>query len=193
MLTKDELLYQCTTPNIREISLALYKDFSESYLMGKIFKYYFEDNTTMDIEFREWGIYHMLSIQHIDGSIKRNRLFESINKGLDLSYFNKNKSIAARFKNQKERITMYSCIYHVLKEANVFYLPSGKVKNTKRVEANYIIFSEIGSKGMNVGLKSVGDIYVPITILISRQSNKEIYIEDSVKKIVRKLEILDIV
>lgn len=192
MLTKDDLMTQKVAPNVKDISLKLYKEFSEEILLKQCFVYYFTDKTTMQVEFREWGIYHMLSIQHIDNSINKNKLFQEINNGLELSSFKKDKAIKNRYKNEKERIAIFSCLYNTLKEANVFYLPSGKVKNSKSVKVNYIIFSKIGTKGMNIGLKKVGEIYVPMTILISKPSKKEIYLEETVRKEVDRLEIIEI-
>lgn len=192
MLTKDDLLIQKEKPNIKDISLELYKEFSEEVLFKQIFIYHFTDETTMNIEFREWGIYHMLAIQHINGKIGKDNFFNAINEGLSLSDFTINDSIKNRYKNYKERITLFSCLYNTLKESNVFYLPSGKVKNTKNVKSDFIVFSEVGSKGMNVGLMKTGEIYVPMTILISKPNNKEIYLEDSTKKDVDYLEIINI-
>ena len=45
---------------------------------------------------------------------------------------------------------------------------------------------------MNVGLKKVGEIYVQMTILISKPSKKEIYLEETVRKEVDRLEIIEI-
>lgn len=45
---------------------------------------------------------------------------------------------------------------------------------------------------MNVGLKKVGEIYVPMTILISKPSKKEIYLEETIRKEVDRLEIIEI-
>ena len=44
---------------------------------------------------------------------------------------------------------------------------------------------------MNIGLMKVGKVFVPITILISKPSDKEIYLEDTIYKEVEKLEIID--
>ena len=82
--------------------------------------------------------------------------------------------------------------YSALKEANVFYLPSGKVQNTKNAKADYIVFSEIGSKGMNIGLMKSGEVFVPMTILISKPSNKMVYLEDAIPMEVERLEIINI-
>ena len=192
MLTKDELCIQKEKPNIKDISLELYKEFSEEILFNQIFVYYFTNGTTMRIEFREWVIYHMLAIQHINGKIGKDRFFSAIENGLTLSDFTINDSIKNRYKIYKERITMFSCMYSALKEANVFYLPSGKVQNTKNAKADYIVFSEIGSKGMNIGLMKSGEVFVPMTILISKPSNKMVYLEDAIPMEVERLEIINI-
>ena len=62
MLTKDDLLLQNTLPNISDVSLSVYTEFSEEVLMKRKLHYFFTDETDMIVEFREWGIYHMLSI-----------------------------------------------------------------------------------------------------------------------------------
>lgn len=141
MLTKDNLLTQNSLPNIRDISLKLYKDFSVDILFNRKFHYYFNDGSEIILEFREWGIYHMLSIQHIDGKIGKNNFFNRIDEGLELSSFEESNSVKARYKKEKARITMFACLYNTLKEGSVFYIPSNKVSNTKSVEADYIIFN----------------------------------------------------
>ena len=82
MLTKEDLLVCTTPPNIKDISLKLYKEFSEEYLIGKVFHYSFLDGTELDVEFTEWCIYHMLGIQHINGKIGSDTFFEKIANGL---------------------------------------------------------------------------------------------------------------
>ena len=98
MLAKEDLLVCKTPPNIRDVSLQLYKEFAETYLIDKIFHYSFLDGTELDVEFTEWGIYHMLSIQHINGKINRNNFFQEISNGLSFDDFVKDKSINNRFK-----------------------------------------------------------------------------------------------
>lgn len=191
MLTKDDLLIQDTLPNIRDISLKLYKEFATDILLNRQFIYYFNDNSKITVEFREWGIYHMLSMQHINGRIGKNKFFEKIDNGLELSYFESNRSLSSRYKREKSRITMFSCIYNSLRNGMAFYIPSGKVKNTKDVELDYIIFNVVDNKGMNIGIRNVGNVHVPITILISKQIDQKKYLDDSEFKLVRKLEIVD--
>lgn len=191
MLTKDDLLVQDTVPNIKDISLELYKDFSLDVLCNREFHYYFNDGSEMAVEFREWGIYHMLAIQHINGQIGKNHFFEKINQGLKLSDFSATKSLANRYKSQKERIAMFACTYHTLRSGMAFYLPSRFVKNTGSVEADYIIFNTVGSKGMNIGIRKVGNIYVPMTVLISKAINQRKYLDESEYKLVRQLTITD--
>ena len=55
MLTKEYLLMCDTPPNIRDVSLELYKEFAEEYLLDKIFHYTFLDGTELNLEFTEWG------------------------------------------------------------------------------------------------------------------------------------------
>ena len=67
MLTKEDLLVCQAPPNIKDVSLALYKAFAKEYLIGRIFRYTFTDGSVLNVQFTEWGIYHMLAIQHING------------------------------------------------------------------------------------------------------------------------------
>ena len=191
MLTKEELLVQNTLPNISDISLSLYAEFAENVLLNRRFHYFFTDDTDIIVEFKEWGIYHMLSIQHINSRIKNDLFFQAIHNGLDLNSFEENNAVRKRYKEHKTRITAFSCIYHTLINGKAFYLPSGEVKNTAKVRADYILFDAINEKGINFGLKKVGNSYVPITILIARTINKEKYLEDAEAKIVKRLEIID--
>lgn len=191
MLTTDDLLLQNTLPNISDVSLSVYTEFSEEVLMKRKLHYFFTDETDMIVEFREWGIYHMLSIQHINNKIKNNAFFESVHNGLELSAFEGDRAIKQRFRSQKQRITAFSCLYYSLIHGTTFFIPSGHVKNTTKVEADYLVFHMTDTKGLNFGLRKVGDIYVPITILLSKVSNPNEYLEDSVQKDVKKLEIID--
>lgn len=93
MLTKDDLLVQNTLPHINDVSLKLYKDFSTDILFKRRFHYYFTDGTDIIVEFKEWGIYHMLSIQHIDYNIPRNDFFNRIDSGLSFRDFTVNNGI----------------------------------------------------------------------------------------------------
>ena len=78
MLTKDELLDLNAPPLLKNISLELYKEFSVDYLLPRKFIYHFSDCSKISIEFTEWGIYHMLSIQHINNRIKNSEFFQKM-------------------------------------------------------------------------------------------------------------------
>ena len=52
MLAKEDLLVCKTPPNIRDVSLQLYKEFAETYLIDKIFHYPFwmEQNWMLNLQ-----------------------------------------------------------------------------------------------------------------------------------------------
>ena len=196
MLTKEDLLELDSTPLLKNVSLELYRDFSLTYLMPRKFLYHFSDGTTMNVEFEEWGIYHMLAIQHIDNRIKNNKFFQRISEGLSFTDFKINNAINDRFKKQKKRIAMFACTYNTLRKGQAFYIPSGKVKNTNNVEVDYILYRPLqnnggNNNGMNVGIRLEDGKYVPLTILISKQSALMDYVDIENFKLVEKLEIFD--
>lgn len=196
MLTKEDLLELDSTPLLKNVSLELYRDFSLTYLMPRKFLYHFSDGTTMNVGFEEWGIYHMLAIQHIDNRIKNNKFFQRISEGLSFTDFKINNAINDRFKKQKKRIAMFACTYNTLRKGQVFYIPSGKVKNTNNVEVDYILYRPLqnnggNNNGMNVGIRLEDGKYVPLTILISKQSALMDYVDIKNFKLVEKLEIFD--
>lgn len=190
-MTKENLLTQNTLPHIRSVSLQLYKDFAVEILLKRKFHYYFNDGTDIILEFREWGIYHMLAMQHIDNRIGKNRFFNRIDNGLELCDFEKNAAVKIRYKKYKERIQAFACLYYLLENGTVFYIPDSKVPNTKEVKLDYILLSIISNKGINIGLRNVGNVYVPITILISKISKPLKYVDGAEYKLVKRLEILD--
>ncbi len=192
MLTKDDLLTQDSLPYINDVSLKLYKDFSTDILFKQKFHYYFTDGTDIVIKFKEWGIYHMLAIQHIDNTISKNSFFNRIDAGLSFNDFTVKNGIKKRFNNYKERITMFSCIYRTLRYGRVFYLPNRSVPNTQKVKSDYIIYREISGKGLNLGIKYTENNFVPITILVSKAINLKKYVLNTDVKIVSKLIITDI-
>lgn len=179
-------------PNIKNISLLLYKEYCENILFKRRFHYYFLDGSDINVEFREWGVYHMLSIQHINNKIPNINFFDKINEGLSFSDFNKNNALKNRFQNQKERIAMFSCIYNTLRNGNVFYIANKKVPNTKNVSVDYLMYRVVGTKGMNVGFRYDNGCFVPITILISKQIDIEKYIKGTEIRIVKELIISNI-
>lgn len=199
MLTKEDLLMCDRPPNIRDVSLELYKAFAEEYLIGKVFHYTFLDGTELNLEFTEWGIYHMLGIQHINGKIASDTFFNRISMGLTFADFQKKKSMDNRFKKTKKRITAFACTYNCLRTGTVFYIPSGKVKGTASVQMNYIVHRKINNvsptgitqNGINIGIRSEKGVYIPLTILISKASDLEEYIKSEDLKIVKSLEIKD--
>lgn len=199
MLTKEDLLMCDTPPNIRDVSLELYKAFAEEYLIGKVFHYTFFDGTELNLEFTEWGIYHMLGIQHINGKIGSDTFFNRISEGLTFADFQKKKSMDNRFKKAKKRITSFACMYNCLKTGTVFYIPSGKVNGTVSVYMNYIVHRKINNisptgitqNGINIGIRREKGIYTPLTILISKASDLEEYIKTEDLKIIKSLEIKD--
>lgn len=162
MLTKEDLLDLDSTPLIKDVSLELYRDFSLTYLMSRKFIYHFSDGTSMNVGFEEWGIYHMLGIQHIDYRIKNDEFFQEIDDGLSFADFKVDDAIKDRFKHQKKRITMFACTYNTLRKGQAFYIPSGKVKNTNNVEVDYILYRPLrnnsgNNNGMNIGIRFEDD------------------------------------
>lgn len=199
MLTKEDLLTCDTIPNIKEISLKLYKEFAEEFLLGKIFHYTFTDGTDLSVKFTEWGIYHMLCIHHINGHIGGDKFFDMIDEGLSFEAFEADRALKFRFKKYKKRITMFACVYYTLINGKVFYLPSGKVNGTANVRMDYLIFKSmdnispvgITQNGINIGIRNEKGIYVPLTILISKNSHIEEYIQTEEIRVVKSLEIIE--
>ena len=149
MLTKEDLLNLDSTPLLRDVSLELYKDFSCTYLLPRKFLYHFSDGTSINVEFEEWGIYHMLAVHYIDYSIKNDEFFQRIDEGLSFADFKVNDAIKDRFKKRKKRIAMFACIYNTLRKGQAFYIPSGKVKNTNNVEVDYILYRTLHNNSGN--------------------------------------------
>lgn len=193
MLNVNDLLCYDEYPQSSDISLELYRDFSQTVLMNRKFFYTFEDGTNISIIFTEYGIYHMLGIQHIDNTIRNNDFFNQIDNGLSLASFSANRAIKMRYKGCKSRIRMFACIYQTLRSGRFFYCPNGKVVNTASVMMDYIIYREISQKGLNIGIRNISDDnFVPLTILVSKAVNPTMYIDNCRAKIVKSLEISDI-
>ena len=85
-----------------------------------------------------------------------------------------------------------ACTYNTLRKGQAFYIPSGKVKNTNNVKVDYILYRTLdNNNGMNIGIKQESGKFVPLTVLISRQSSLNSYIDVGNFKLVEKLEITD--
>ena len=68
MLHSNDLLTIETMPSWSDISLALYKEFSEQYLIPTIFRYYLENGEIIDVRFEE--LFYIKDKQLKDSSVK---------------------------------------------------------------------------------------------------------------------------
>lgn len=104
MFTIDDLYTVDWMPQWSDISLQLYKEFSFKCLFPKTFKYYLEKEMIVEVQFREWAMKHLWSIHHIDGSIKKDELFNKIDSGLAIGDFQKTRAMKRRLMDNKDRI-----------------------------------------------------------------------------------------
>lgn len=170
MLTVSDLLCRETMPTWNDISFRLYKDFSVQHLLNRRFEYHLVNGSVINVEFKEWAMKHLWSIQHIDASIDKNCLFVMIDSGLDISTFMADNRKRKKLLHYKDRIRMFACIYYIMKSGNLFYVKNGIIEGT-RVKINYIRSKIISAKGVNVGMRLEEGVYVPLTVLIDTAIN----------------------
>ncbi len=189
MLRSSDLLNLTTIPAWSDISLDLYKDFSQKYLIPTTFKYYLENGKVLNVHFTEWGIYHILGIQHIDGKIPKTEFFERIDNGLDFDYFINNSKLKRRFHDFKHRIRIFGCIYQIMRNEKIFYVPNQQLKN-KTVQADYIKYALIEQKGANIGIRLLNGKYIAYTLLVDRSINPTATINELISVKITKLEVI---
>jgi hypothetical protein len=189
MLQSKELLYLTEMPKWSDISLPLYKEFSLEYLIPNIFRYYLENNIVLDVCFTEWGIYHIMGIQHLDGKISKSDFFNAIDNGLDFEYFTNDYKRKKRFNDLKHRIRMFGCIYQIMRNENMFYVPDQHLTN-KSVIVDYIKYALVENKGSNVGIRLIDGKYVAYTLLVDRGINPTATIDGLIQINIKKLEII---
>ena len=131
MLHSSELLMIEAMPSWSDISLSLYKEFSERYLLTTVFRYYLENGRIIDVGFTEWSIYHMLGMQHINGKISKTKFFEEIENGLDFDVFMKDKKSRKRLNDFKHRIRMFGCVYQIMKNKKLFYVSENNLRTVR--------------------------------------------------------------
>ena len=189
MLTKEELYVQNEMPDWNEISMRLYKEFSTDCLFTKIFRYHFVNGSYIDVVFKEWAMKHLWGLQHVT-NIKKNKLFDEIDKGLTFETLADTKGKKKRLNDNKDRIRMFACICYVLKTGATFYVQGGQLDNSL-VRINYIRSKIISQKGVNVGMRYEENAYVPLTLLIDRAINPTKTITGLIPMKVSKLEIIE--
>lgn len=189
MLHSSDLLTIETMPSWSDISLALYKEFSEKYLITTVFRYYLENGNTLDVRFTEWSIYHILGIQHINGKISKTQFFEEIEDGLNFDSFMQSKKLKKRLNDFKHRIRMFGCVYQIMKDEKLFYVEEKQLKDSS-VKADYIKYALIDNKGANIGVRYFDDQYVAYTMLIDRSINPTATVSGLVPIKIEKLEII---
>lgn len=190
MLTKEQLYVQDTMADWSDISLGLYKAFSEDCLFSKTFRYYLENDLIINVEFKKWAMKHLWAIHHIDSRIDKSRLFEEIENGLDIGNFRMTPAMRKRLNDNKDRIRMFACVYQILKTGSVFYVESGKLPESE-VRIDYIKSKLICGKGVHLGMRFEDDVYVPLTLLIDRAINPNKTVEGLTEIKVQKLEIIE--
>lgn len=188
MLQVDELLELSEMPSWSEISLKLYRDFANKYLIPTCFRYYLANGKVLEIHFTEWGIYHMLGIQHINGKISNINFFKCIEEGLDFTDFTRKNGMRKRFYDMKHRIRSFACVYQIMKNKDIFYVPNNTVPKTSIIVA-YIKYGLIDGKGVNIGIRKMDGKYIPYTVLIDRSSHSSSTIDKLVSVKINKLEI----
>lgn len=84
MLHSNDLLTIETMPSWSDISLALYKEFSEQYLIPTIFRYYLENREIIDVRFEE--LFYIKDKQLKDSSVKADYIKYTLidNKGANV-------------------------------------------------------------------------------------------------------------
>ncbi len=190
MLTKEQLYVQNTMPEWADISLGLYKEFSVDCLFPKTFRYYLENDMVIDVEFKEWAMKHLWSIHHIDSKIDKEKLFDEIDNGLSISDFRTTPAMRKRLNDNKDRIRMFACVYHILKTGKVFYVEDGKMPESE-IRIDYIKSQSISQKGVHLGMRFEDGVYVPLTLLIDRAVNPTKTVDGLVEIKVQKLEIIE--
>lgn len=190
MLTKEQLYVQDTMPKWADISLALYKEFSEKCLFSKTFRYYLENQVVIDVQFKKWAMKHLWSIHHINSRIDKNELFKKISAGFDIADLRKSAAMKKRFNDNKDRIRMFACIYQIMKHGTVFYVKDGKLTDSD-IMIDYIKSKMIDEKGVHIGMRFEEGVYVPLTLLIDRAINPTKSLEGLQQIKVLKLDILE--
>lgn len=189
MLQSEDLLDLSTMPAWSDISLGLYKEFSQEYLIQTTFRYYLHNGEVFDVHFSEWSIYHILGIHHIDGKISKTEFFHEIDNGLDFDYFNSNRKLKKRFNDFKHRMRMFGCIYGIMRNEKLFYVPNQQLER-KTVIADYIKYALIDEKGVNVGIRLLDGKYMAYTLLVDRSIHPTATIDKLVSIKISKLEII---
>lgn len=192
MLTSYDLLTCDKYVNLQDISLELYREFSESFLMKRRFHYYFTDGTDIVVEFKEFCVRHMLGVHHINPKIKKNELFQRIRDGLTLNDFEVDARMRKAYKNCKPRIRMFACVYNMLRCGRIFHCVNQFIPNTTDVKMDYILYREVGNKGFHLGIREELGAYLPLTILVGKEIYKDKYVDYSCEKIVSRLIISEI-
>lgn len=84
VLHSNDLLTIETMPSWSDISLALYKEFSEQYLIPTIFRYYLENGEIIDVRFEE--LFYIKDKQLKDSSVKADYIKYTLidNKGANV-------------------------------------------------------------------------------------------------------------
>ena len=84
MLHSNDLLTIETMPSWSDISLILYKEFSEQYLIPTIFRYYLENGEIIDVRFEE--LFYIKDKQLKDSSVKADYIKYALidNKGANV-------------------------------------------------------------------------------------------------------------
>ncbi len=189
MLNVKDLLECETMPKWADISLMLYKDFSLKYLISTVFRYHLEGGIVIDVHFTEWSIYHLLGIQHINGKINKSEFFDLISNGMDFDTFQESSKMRKRFFDMKYRIRSFACIYKILTNESMFYVPAGAIKNGN-IPLSYLKYSLIDGKGVCLGVRKMDGVYTAYTLIVDRSSHATKTIDDLVPVKINKIELI---
>ena len=201
MLTIQDLLTQNTKPFISDVSLALYKKFYEDHLLKMRFSYVLPDCNVLNVLFEPLGLFHLLGIHHIDSNMQARNFNSDIDNGLDFPNFRNHVDLAVRdgFNMMKNRIKMFACTCYAMKTGRLFEVPSGIVKGTQTVTADYIIYCNIMGEGMNIPLRidskqkqNDSTKLIPVSILADKKKYLMKHIDQAKEKNINRLNITEV-
>lgn len=169
MLTESDLLSLTCKPSMSDVSLQLYANFYETYLMNKVFVFALdnEPHNTVHIQFGRGDLPHLLGIQHVVEDLRNKntytgeRGFEKLKNGsMDFDWLkNTHKE---KFKSKKNRMLYFPFIYQVLNNPTVILFNNTGVT---KISADLMLYNQLNNTYFHLGIirDNVDDYYSPVT------------------------------
>lgn len=200
-----ESLYNLTRkPKINDISLKLLSEYYKKYLLPYKFRYIFDDDKTITLEFKEEHFCHLIGTESIvRKSVSKNMLknyrgiagLQRIDKE-ELTFVQLEKFNKKSFNNVKAKFVYFYLLPKLINTPFAVKFENSKVNPPTSIKCEILFYSKVNNDNAIIHLgieKGSGEYYFPKTFFVEKVSEfkDDIYIREQTLLTIKNIDIIE--